>query len=245
MTAKPVKDEMENWTQDYSTYFWSSRPPFEVKFEIEKTIGLLLARDAAQTTHLTYSGSDNPPYIGREVQLSFEAALPKGNWYSLRVHAWVPRTWYTEAEFRGNADKAFGHWVLNLQAAPSLGLLDSATQDMYDRRVREAVEEEARLAGQKEDMVPVVALKQEILSELRKGKSLRTAHHEGGTTICFDGKAFVRSDWGEEESLKVFGTEEEALDGIREFYDWESRKDSYPHRPPEQEVWKFIQRELT
>jgi hypothetical protein len=78
MAAKPIKNEIENWTQDYSTYFCGSIDAFEVKFEIEKTIGLLLAGDAAQTAQLTYSGSDNPPFIGREVQLRFEAASPKG-----------------------------------------------------------------------------------------------------------------------------------------------------------------------
>ena len=64
MTAKPIKNETENWTQDYSTYFWSSSDPFEVKFEVEKTLGLLLPRVKTQTPQLTYSGSDNPPHIG-------------------------------------------------------------------------------------------------------------------------------------------------------------------------------------
>jgi hypothetical protein len=245
MTEKPIRNETENWTKDYSTYFWSSSDPFEMKFEIEKTIGLLLAVDAAQTAKLTYSGSDNPPFIGRDVQLRFEAALPKGNWYSFRVTAWVPRTWYTEAEFLGNADRAFGYWIYNLQTAPTLGLLDAASQELYDQRVREAVDEEARRAAEKEDMAPVEALKQEILAELRNGKSFRTAHHEGGTSIYFDGKTFVHSTYGEEESLNALGTDEEALASIRQLYDWESRKGSFPHPPPELEVWKFIQQQLT
>ena len=57
-------------------------------------MGILLRRDPAQTTRLTYSGSDIPPFIGRNVRLRFEAALPKGNWYSLQLSAWsrVPGT---------------------------------------------------------------------------------------------------------------------------------------------------------
>ena len=123
MAAKPSKDKTENWTQDFSTYFWSSSAPFEAKFEMEKTMGLLLAGGTAQMAQLTYSGSDNPPYTAREVQLRFEAALPDGNWYSLRVTAWVPRAWYTETEFRGYADRAFGYWIRNLKTAPTPGLL--------------------------------------------------------------------------------------------------------------------------
>jgi hypothetical protein len=244
MVAKPIRNETENWTQDYSAYFWSPDDPFEVKFGIEKTAGLLMARDAAQTDRLTYSGSSLPPSIGCEVQLRFEAALPKGNWYSLHLSAWVPRTWYAEAEFRGNADKAFGYWTSNLQTSPDLGNLDTASQELYDRRAREAVEKEVRRASEKEDPAPVLALKQEILAELRNGKSFRTAHSEGGTSIYFDGKTFVRSTYGEDVSFKVLGTEDEALDSIRELYDWESRRGSFPHPPPELDVWRFIQRQL-
>jgi hypothetical protein len=244
MTAKPIKNETENWTQDYSTYFWSSSDPFEVKFEVEKTLGLLLPRVKTQTPQLTYSGSDNPPHIGREVQLRLEAALPDGNWYSLYVRAWVPRTWYTEGEFRDNADRAFGHWILDLQTAPTLGPLDAASQELYGRRTREAADKEESRANEKEDPAPVAALQQEILAALRNGMSFRTAHHEGGTSISFDGEAFVCSEYGEVESLKILGTDDEALDRVRQLYDWESRKGSFPHRPTEFEVWRFIQRQL-
>jgi hypothetical protein len=244
MSAKPLRNVIENWTQDYSAYFWSPNDPFEVRFGIEKTTGLLLTRDTAQTAQLTYSGSALPPHIGRDVQLRFEAALPKGNWYSLQLSAWVPRTWYTEAEFRDNADKAFGYWISKLQTAPTIGNVDAASRDLYDRLVQEAVEKEARRASEKEDPAPVLALKQGILAELRNGKSFRTAHSEGGTSISFDGKTFVRSTYGEEESFKVLGTDDEALDCIRELYDWETRKDSFPHPPPELEVWRYIQRQL-
>jgi len=244
LTEIPVRNEIENWTHDYSTFFWASSDPFEMRFEIEKIIGLLLEPDTTQSGLLTYSGSDNPPYIGRDVLLRFESALPRGNWYSLSVTAWVPRTWYTEAEFRGNADKAFGYWIHGLQSAPTLGFLDGASQELYHQRVSDAVAKEARRASEKEDPAPVTALKQEILAELRNGRSFRTAHHEGGTTIYFDGKTFVCSEYGEQESFRVLGTDDETLTCIRELYDWESRKDSFPHRPPELEIWRFIKGQL-
>jgi hypothetical protein len=244
LEAKPIRRETDDWTHDYSTFFWTSSDHFEAKFEIEKLIGLLLTRDITQTTRLTYSGSDNPPYIGRDVRLGFEAAMPKGNWYSFHVAAWVPRTWYTEAEFRDAADRAFGHWTHDLQTAQTLGLLDGASKELYEQRVRDALEKEARQAGEREDPAPVTAVKQEILEGLRNGKSFRTAHHEGGTIISFDGTTFVRSEYGETESQKVLETDDGALGSIRELYDWESRKGSFPHRPLELDVWKFIQLQL-
>jgi hypothetical protein len=244
MTAKPMRDEKENWTQDFSTYFWRAGGPFEVKFEMEKTLGLLLGRDTTQTAQLTYSGSDIPPTVGREVQLRFEAALQEGNWYSLRVKAWVPRAWYTQAEFRAYAERSFGYQTRDLQTAPTLGVLDASLRELYDRRVQEAVDGEARRGAEKEDPALTTALQKEILAGLRDGKSFRTAHHEGGTSIYFDGKDFVCSKHGEEESFEVLGTEGEALDRIKQLYDWESRKGSFPHLPPESEVWRFIRRQL-
>ncbi len=244
MPGKHAQKNIENWTKDYSTYFWHSPRLLEVKFEIERTTGLLLERDPEQTQRLVYSGSDKPPTIGRKVQLRFEAALPTGNWYSFLVNAWVPRTWYTKAEFLAYADRAFQYWRRNLQAAPSMDRLDSASEELYAQRAIEAVEETARLANQKEDPAPIRVLQQDVLEELRKGRSFRTAHHEGGTILHFDGKNFVRSNWGEEESREVLTTDDDMLDCIRAFYDWDSRKDSYPHRPPELEVWEFIKRQL-
>ena len=153
MVMKPIKDGRDNWIKDYSIYFWSRSDPFDVKFEIEKIIGLLLTSNVQQTAKLTYSGSDNPPSIGREIQLRFEAALPESNWYSLHVTAWVPRTWYTKAEFLSYADKAFGYWIHNLQTAQALPLTDPSSPELYDRRVREALDKEARRASETEDIV--------------------------------------------------------------------------------------------
>lgn len=45
MTEIPIRNEIENWTHDYSTFFWASSDPFETRFEIEKIIGLLLEPD--------------------------------------------------------------------------------------------------------------------------------------------------------------------------------------------------------
>jgi hypothetical protein len=244
MAEKSVRNKTENWTQDYSTYFWTPDSPFEVKFEIEKTMRLLLARDSTETTKLTYSGSDSPPFIGRDVQLRFEAALPGGNWYSLRVTAWVPHTWYTEAEFRRNVNPASDHWTRILHGLPEIGTLEGASQELYDKLAHDALEKEARRAAEKEDLAPAIAIKQQILSEMRNGKSFRTIHHEGGTTIYFDGKSFIRSEYGEQESNEVLGTEDEVLRDIRALYDWESRKDSFPHPPPERDVWLFIQKQM-
>jgi len=32
---------------------------------------------------------------------------------------------------------------------------------------------------------------------------------------------------------------------LREFYDWWSRRDTFPHRPPELDVWRFMLGQMT
>jgi hypothetical protein len=225
-------------------YFWASDGPFEVKFGIEKTIRLLLARDLAETTKLTYSGSDNPPFIGRDIRLRFEAALPTGNWYSLGVTAWVPHTWYTEAEFRHNADTAFDYWVRSLHGVPAIGTSEEASQKLYDKLARDAIEKEARRAAEKEDLASSIDIKQLILTELRNGKSFRTIHHEGGTPIYFDGNVFMRSEYGEQESKEVLGTEESAA-SHKSALRLGITQGLVPSPPPERDVWLFIQQQMT
>lgn len=93
-------------------------------------------------------------------------------------------------------------------------------------------------------MTPEQEIQQQILAEMRQGKLFFTAHHEGGTHIKWLGDRFVFQDYGESEEREEFTTDEAFLVRLRQFYDWWSRRDWYPNRPPEIEVWKWIQNQL-
>ena len=183
--------------------------------------------------------------MGYRLQLRLETAYPEGNWYSLTVIAWVPRTWKSEEDFASGAKRAFEYWEGKLGGSSSVPSMEARSPDLYNRRVDEAIETETALANQREDPLPIRQVQMAILEGLRKDKkSFRTAHHEGGTRMFFDGRDFVKETYGEEQSRKVLSTDEEMLECLRELYDWESRRDTFPHRQPELEVWRFIQREL-
>jgi len=120
-----------------------------------------------------------------------------------------------------------------LQATVNLGLVETGTEELRKQRVQEALEMEKQTVQKEENRDQIQEIQKSILDDLRNGKFFRTAHHKGGTHLFFDGKDFVRRDYGVEESTKRFATEAEILDCIREFYDWESCKETYPHRPPD------------
>jgi hypothetical protein len=243
MTSKEKPDTIGEWTQHCETFFQASSSPWDVKFEIEKTTGILLTRDQEQNPKLVFKGTSQPPPTGHRLELRLEAVLSDQAWYSLHDEMWLPRSWSTETEFRRDADRTFRYWTRNLRTGGP-GSFDAASRELYDRAMRETLQRESEEANRKKDDAQIREIQQAVLAALRKGQSFATAHHEGSTRLYFSGTRFVKQEDGLEVSVTEFSTDHEMLACLRDFYDWESRKQTYPHRPPELDVWKFIQRQL-
>ena len=143
-----------------------------------------------------------------------------------------------------DSHRAFEYWSLRLQCCARVTDFSDHSQTFYEQQVRESIEHDEAQARAVEDPDPIVAIQNKVLMALRKGKQFRTAHHEGGSILSFNGQTFQREDYGEYPDLKQFATDQEMIECIRAFYDWESRRETYPHRPPELEVWKYIERQL-
>lgn len=90
----------------------------------------------------------------------------------------------------------------------------------------------------------IAAAQRAIVAALRSGASFSTAHKEGGTTIRFDGRDYLREDFGESPSLTRFATDEELLAFLRRFYHHEVLRDAGPAGVSEAEAWRWIQRRL-
>jgi hypothetical protein len=112
--------------------------------------------------------------------------------------------------------------------------------------VEETVARELELANRvdREAEEAIRVIQEGILDALREGKSFSTVHKEGGTNIRLPGDVFVFADYGESSDREEFASPEAFLARLRKFYDWESRRDWYPHPAPEIEVWKYIERKL-
>ena len=94
-------------------------------------------------------------------------------------------------------------------------------------------------------MAPVTALQQQVLNALRGGMDFFKASKEGGSHIFFDGTVFRRNDDGEAPDLRMVYTDAAAvIDGLRRFFDWDARQDSFPHAKPEIDIWRYIHGKL-
>ncbi|MBZ5609754.1 MAG: hypothetical protein LAP38_15950 [Acidobacteriia bacterium] len=246
------------WTDTRETYFWYDRGPFQAKYDLEKLTGTLLELDRSSEDKLVYRGSSVVGVTKRALELRFEAVLPRApyvrkpptelreyrNLFFLRAETSAPRQWETEEDVKAAAARAFGYWTLRLPCGSQQIAWADASRPFYEQQAKEAIEQEMELASRVEDPNPIIALQKQVLVALRDGKSFRTSHKEGGTRLYFNGKTFLKEEFGEQESVPEFATDQEMIDCIRQFYDWDSRKESYPHKPAELEVWKYIQGQL-
>lgn len=232
------------WYDRRQIRFWHDEDPFAVKYFTEKATGSLLVRDPEDSEQLSYTGESVTGACRRALRLSFEAAFDSRNLYSLQVTSTAPRKWQTEASFARDVARAHEYWSSKVVVVTEEVHPKDSAPDLFLKRKQESLDAEMEDAGRVEDPVPIAALQQEILTALRAGKSFRTAHKEGGTILSFRGSSFRRTDYGEEPRTESFPTDGAILLCLRNFYDWESRRDSYPHRPPELAVWQYIQTQL-
>jgi hypothetical protein len=92
-----------------------------------------------------------------------------------------------------------------------------------------------------EDPVPVAAVQRQVLDALRAGMGFFTAGKEGGSHLFFDGQVYRRNDYGEEPNRSEVYADDAAMTAcLRAFYDWDARRDAYPHPKPELDVWRYI-----
>jgi hypothetical protein len=248
--AKSSKEP--DWHHEQRAHFWSTRYPWDQKFETEKNTGVLLDRVAERSPLLVYEGTVQSVPLHYTVTLGYEAAEEKRNLYAFHVRFTAVRGYFS-IEPRGTVEEAtkeakriFAYWCGKLGAGDvvSVPAADARARERYEERVRQALEAEERAKHPVVDHEAIAQLQRDILGELRKGRSFRSSHHEGGTVIAWTGSHFVESTYGVEESVKRYESDEDFLKGIRAWFDWDSRKETYPHRPPELEVWQYIRGQL-
>jgi hypothetical protein len=219
---------------EWLLHFQDSRPPQEIEFKLEQRL-LTLMPPRMEGGKLVCSGKVRMTGAPYSLLLTFEAALPKTNCYSLRVEA----SWAHSAEkYHEYHQKTSGGWfdfwtrdfMRSSPPAPEAG-----SPKRYQELCHAALDAEKHLDS-------VAAIQQVIIAGLKSGFGFSTAHKEGGTRIFWDNGRFVRSDYGECNDLTEYKSESEFLKFLYEFYEWQTRSNVYPEHLPAFDVWKLILR---
>ena len=232
------------WTLEKQTYFWHPDAPLAVKFAVEKMCANLLKHDPASPSHPVYI-CPNAGAMGEiSITLKLEAVFPEQRLYSLHLAFKGSRNWLDEDEFLEKSLHTFNYWCSKLQVPTGEIPWDQASLALLEKEIRDTAAAEAAAASEVVDAAPIEALQQEILAAIRAGKRFSNSHKEGSTCIYFNGHNFIRRDEGDDPQTIIYKTEAEFLKAMRNFHEWEARRDTYPHYPPELAIWQFIQSKL-
>lgn len=226
--------------------FADPRPPLDVKFALEKRAYRLLPRDSQLPDTLLFTSTAKSATCDdtSTIELRLEGVCPSHNLYSLRFECHAEAEKSRKQDWDERMERAFLRLTDGLQIAESRENCSPARTRLL---VEETIALEHALADKKpsdEERAAVRAVQESIIGSLKRGKLFFTAHHEGGTHIKWIRDRFVFQDYGESEEREEFTTEDAFLARLKAFYDWPSRKDWYPHTPPEIEIWRFIEGQL-
>ena len=217
-------------------HFRDQRPPHEVQFALERDL-MSLFTASMQNDRLALRANAKVVGARYDFELRFEAAMPITNCYSLRVEtSWAEAAATHHDYFRKTASSWFGFWTRDLLPADPP---DTATGPdvRYQAFCAASLKAEAHL-----NTVP--ALQQAIVAAMKSGARFSTSSKEGGTTLCWNGEHFVRSDHGDHPDTIIFSGEPDFLEALRKFYAWETAKNAYPEMVAELVAWRLMLRLL-
>lgn len=233
------------WSFRLTARFTDARPVLDMKRDIETRVRRLLARDPERPALVfrDTSPSYTTPGGTTTVELRLEAVYDTHNLYALEHEVAAASDPAREKQWGQNVRTAFDRWTSGLALTETC---PPCSPDRYRQVMEEAIAREFELAHRvdPEEEAAILAIQEAILDALRRGKTFSTAHHEGGTNIRYLEAVFILQDFGESNAREEFADAGKFLARLRQFYDWESRRDCYPHAPPEVEAWRFIERQL-
>jgi hypothetical protein len=232
------------WTTEHSTLFWHSGSPLQVKFAMEKLTANLFKHDPKSLEHPAYICPNAGAFGEIFITLRLEAVFPAERLYSLHAAFKGSRNWLLEAEFLEKSKTAFDYWCSKLKVPTEEIPWTQASPILLEQEIRSTLAAEDEAASKREDPAAIAALQQQILASIRSGYVFRSSNKEGNTRIYFNGTHFARRDEGEYPDYITYPTEAEFLTAMRHWHDWNARRDTYPHSPPELDVWRFIQSQL-
>lgn len=233
----------DEWSFEWTRYLVTARDAFEFKHGLEKRTATLLERDTAAGDVLVYRGDNAVAPNRYRLELTLRGAAEGKLLFRLHLLATAPRQWVNPEKLQQDATRAFDYWLREMEWTADEPAW-RGSPEAYRRAMAIAVDREAEDRRRREDRTGVAEIQQEILSGLRNGRRFSTAHKEGGTNISFQSGVFVRQDFGESEERLTFRAEGEFLEFLRRFYDWEARREIYPHPPLELDAWKYILAQL-
>lgn len=218
-------------------HFRDKLPPHEVQFALERDIRTLFTPSMEDAT-LCLRAKANVVGADYDFTLRFEAALPEWNCYSLQASAMWGALPSDYADYYRKTSKSwFEGWTSDFIAA-NRPVASEGSVERYRQLCEEALVAEKHLDS-------VAAIQQAIIAAVKEGARFYDSHKEGGTKIYWDGKRFVRSDYGDDPDERHFTDESEFLKMLYQFCHWKATSHSDKDQLSEVETWRLIHRRMS
>jgi hypothetical protein len=91
----------------------------------------------------------------------------------------------------------------------------------------------------------VRSVQQIILDAMKHGAEVRQSHKEGGTHIRWIANRFVRIDYGDNPDKQAYESDEDFLEALFRFCQFDLQRSAGPKERSPLETWKLILRRLT
>lgn len=221
------------WTR--VLHFCDRRAPHEVQFALERELMALFAlrMDVGQ---LRMNATAEVNGVRYEFELQFDAALKRENHFTLRIVAtWADSDLHRDY-FRKSSDGWFEMWTRGLMPA-SPPTTSENLADRYRKFCDTALNAERHLDS-------VAAVQRAITDGVRSGGSFANSHKEGGTNIRWRNGKFVRADYGECNDFKECKDDEEFLQMLWRFCQFEVTRHAGGKGLSEIAAWKLILRRM-
>jgi hypothetical protein len=232
------------FSRTFTLHFEDKRPPYELKFALEKQLEVLMPLDRSITTPWVSRGRRFFSGVPFDATLVFEAVRNSTRMYALHVTASAPHGAQSAERFAEVVASVESSWKKELSArgAP----VQIVRDDSYAAEVREAAELEAQaIASRVEDPATIRALQREFLAAMDKGRTLSRSNKDDTTELRWrDGRGTVEERWHERGNEggreQQFTDADDFLAYVRRFYDFDIGRETAPHPPLESAAWRYL-----
>ena len=215
--------------------FQDKRAPHEIQVVLERQMMSLFTVEKDGWRLVLRA---NPVVTGcrYDVSLKLDEAGPIRHYTFRSAADWSKFGPDYDSYFQNASDGWFSMWTRDMMRA-SPPLPSETPSPDYARLVEETLQFESHLQS-------AADVQREIVKRMEAGASFRTSHKEGGTTMRLIHGSFVCADYGESNEIRTFATSAEFLPYVRQYFDMEVRRCTYPKSPPELDAWKLVLRLL-
>jgi len=230
------------FARTFTLHFEDARPPYELKFALEKQTEVLMPFERSTTTPLVFRGRRLFSGVPFDVTLVFETVRGSTRMYTLHTTASATRDVQSAAGFTELVDNVESSWRRKVSARDAEA--PGARGEAYAAEVREAIELEAQaVASRREDAAMIRALQHEFLAAMDKGHTLSSGHKDGGSELRWRngrGAAEEYDHRGECVSGREFTDPDEFLAYVRRSYAWDIDRETASSPPVESAAWRYL-----